>query len=115
MFIVNSQGYKTIKQIITKLREFKINNYAVFDLVISYFAAYLISFPLKPYMTKTQLFYLVLPLSVLTHTIFSVNTPLTDQFWDPKSYYVIKISIIYMIIKGLKLPLPHLSGLSKRS
>lgn len=97
-----------ITQTINKLREFRINNYAIFDLAISYLAAYLISFPLKPYISKTRLFYLVLPLAVLVHTLFSVNTPLTDQFWDPSSYYFIKLSVIYMLLKGLNVKLPFI-------
>ena len=105
----------SIKQIITKLRENRINGFAVFDFVISYFAAYLLSFPLKNVITMKQLFYLVIPVSIIAHTLFRVHTPLTDKFWDPNSHYLIKITAIYMFIKGFNINLTSLPIISRIS
>lgn len=110
--IQNASALESVKAFITKMREVKINDYAVFDLVISYFAAYLLSFPLAPYITRKRLFYLVIPVSIITHTIFGVHTPLTDQFWNPDGFYFIKIVAVYMLLKGFNYnPLGKISTL----
>lgn len=106
---------KTIRQTIAKLREFRINDFAIFDFAISYLAAYLLSFPLAKVITTKQLFYLVIPVSILAHTIFRVHTPLTDRFWDPHAHYLIKIVAIYMLLKGLNINITSLPIISKIS
>ena len=93
------------KKFIHTIRNYKINDYSVFDIFISYFVAYLMSILLKNVISRKRLFYLVLPISILIHTIFNVHTPLTDQFWDVNGYYLVKISILYMAIKGLNIDL----------
>ncbi len=110
--VQSASPLKNVQAFITKMREVKINGYAVFDMVISYFAAYILSFPLAPYITRKRLFYLVIPVSIITHTIFSVHTPLTDQFWNPDGFYFIKIVAVYMLLKGMNYnPLGKISEL----
>ncbi len=110
--VQHTTSLETIQSTIAKLREFKVNGYAMFDFVISYIAAFLLSFPLAKYISRKGLFYLVIPVSIIVHTLAGVHTPLTDQFWEPNSYYTIKLSAIYMLIKGLKYnPLSTLSTL----
>ena len=92
-----------IRDFINKARQVRINGYAIFDFAVSYLAAYLISFPLKPYITRKRLFYLVLPVAVLAHTIFGVHTPLTDQFWDTHNYFLIKFIVIFSLLKALNI------------
>ncbi len=107
---------ESIKQTITKFREIRINDFSIFDFAVSYFAAYLLSFPLKNIITVKQLFYLVIPVSIIVHTLFRVHTPLTDRFWDPNADYFIKITAIYMLLKGLNISLtsfPIISRISK--
>lgn len=110
--INNAISPDAIQSSIAKLREFKINGYSVFDIVLTYFVTYLISFPLAKYISRKQLFYLAIPFSVLVHTICQVHTPLTDQFWDTDGNYLIKFSVLYMIYKGLK-PFKTFQNLSK--
>lgn len=101
-----------IRKIITNLREFRINEFSIFDFAISYLAAYLLSFPLSRYLTKKQLFYLVIPASIITHTLFRVHTPLTDRFWNPNGDYLIKFTAVYMLLQAFKVnPLSKLSAL----
>lgn len=104
-----------IQNVIRNLREFRINDLSFFDFAISYLFAYLISFPLAKYISVKRLFYLVIPVSIIVHTIFSVHTPLTDRFWNPNHDYLIKLTAIYMLFKGLNLSLTKLPIISKIS
>jgi len=103
---------ESIRQTIKKLREFRINDYAIFDFAVSYLAAYLLSFPLKHYFTLKQLFYLVIPVAIIAHTIFRVHTPLTDRFWNPNGDYLIKLTAVFMLFRGLNInPVAKISAL----
>lgn len=86
------------------LRLFKIGDYSIFDLVLTFLLAYLLSFPLKQFgfgITRKQLFYLAIPFSIIIHKLFGIHTPLTDRFFNPKNYYVLKISMLYLTYKGI--------------
>ena len=87
--------------IITFLRSFRIGPFAIFDFA----GTYLIAFLIGPYLKKLgipisreQLMWLALPISVLTHAIFKIKTPLTEMVFDPNGYYTWKVIIIAMII-----------------
>ena len=107
--------FDQIRQIIHKLRQYRINDYSIFDFIISYIAAYLLSFPLVKYFTIKQLIYLVIPLSIITHTLFGVHTTLTDRFWNPDGDYLIKFVAVFMIFRGFNInPMAKISALYKK-
>jgi len=83
------------------LRSIRIGPFAVFDFTITYLFAFLIGPYLKKIgipLTREQLMYLVLPLSVITHLVFGVDTPLTKMILDPYGHFIWKAVIIFMII-----------------
>lgn len=95
--------------VIETLRQYKIGPFAIFDFVISYLIVYLISpilvklskklgFPIS----KVQWLWLVLPVSILTHIAVGNITPLTSMFIEPNKFYLVKITVIFMIYMGLK-------------
>jgi hypothetical protein len=95
--------------IIEYLRQFKIGSFAIFDFTLAYGVAYLIS-PLiiklfayfKITVTKINIMWLVLPVSILTHIIVGTYTPLTKMFLNVHDYYTLKIIVLVMIYFGLK-------------
>lgn len=110
-----NQIINKIRQTIHKLRQFRVNEYSVFDFSISYLAAYLLSFPLANYFTVKQLMYLVVPIAILAHTLFGVHTPLTDRFWNPDGDYLIKLAAVFMLFRGFNIdPLAKISALYKK-
>ncbi len=91
------------------LRQYTIFNYAIFDIVISFGGIYLLS----PILTKIfkiikldiprkSWMYLVLPLSIISHIIVGTFTPMTKNFLDLNSYYVLKIVIIILFVLAIK-------------
>jgi len=94
---------------INYLRSFRIGGYAVFDFTVSYLGFYL----LAPLLTagfrkigitvsRAQWLYLMLPISVVIHLIFSQNTPLVKQLLDLHGGYLLKIVVLLMLYKGIK-------------
>lgn len=91
------------------LRSFRITNYAIFDLAVSFLGIYLLS----PLLTKIFLklnintstlswLLLTLPLSILIHILVGNYTKMTQDFLDPSGHYYIKIFILTLLILGLK-------------
>ena len=91
-----------INSIVSYLRSFTIGDYSIFDLVLTFLLAYLLSFPLKQFgIVRKQLFYLAIPFSIIIHKILGIHTPLTDRFFNPNNYYFLKISMLYLTYKGI--------------
>ena len=87
-------------EIISFLRSFRIGPFAIFDFAISYLAVYLIApylFKIGLKLSREQLLWLTLPISILVHIIFGVMTPLTTMFLDPYGGYLVKILILFML------------------
>ena len=87
-------------EIISFLRSFRSGPFAIFDFAISYLFVYLISpylFKIGLKLSREQLLWLTLPVSILVHIIFGIDTPLTIMFLDPYGGYLVKISILFMI------------------
>ncbi len=91
------------------LRQFRFEGFAIFDFVVSYLGFYLLSpliIKLFSYfnisISKSNIMWLVLPMSILFHIIFKADTPLTKMFLDPSGYYIAKITIILMLFMGLR-------------
>ena len=91
------------------LRSFRIFEYAIFDLAVSFLGILLLS----PLLTKLFLkininiptsswLYLTLPLSILIHMLVGNYTKMTQNFLDPSGHYYIKIVIIGLLVLGIR-------------
>lgn len=92
------------------IRQFKIGEYAIFDFVVSFLFALLIS----PILTKlfriinleiprASWLYLTIPISILVHIIVGNITPMTRDFISLKGGVFIKILIVALVILGIRL------------
>ena len=87
--------------LINLLRSFRIGPFAIFDFAGTYLLAYLIGPHLKKIgipLSREQFMYLVLPLSVLVHFLFGIETPLTEMILAPNEHYIWKGILILMIV-----------------
>ena len=98
-----------MKNIIEFLRQFRAGPFAIFDFAISYISFYLLApyiikffekFDIK--ITKANILWMVLPLSIIFHLLTKQNTPLTMMFLNLNDYYLLKILIGAMVFLGLK-------------
>lgn len=90
--------------ILTFLRSFRIEPFAIFDFALTYLIAYAIGPYLKKIgipLSREQFMYLILPLSLLVHYIFKQETPLTKMVLTPNDYFIWKGIIIFMIIMAI--------------
>lgn len=94
---------------IETLRQFRIGEYAIFDLTISFFGVYL----LAPLFSKIFLKFgiiiprlswvlFTLPLAVLVHLLVGNMTQMTKDFIDVNGHYFIKVLIVGMLVWGLR-------------
>ena len=91
------------------LRQFRLGEYAIFDLVISFLGIYLLSPLLSKLFLKIRInipkknwIFLTLPIGILTHLLVGSMTAMTRDFFDIHSHYIIKIIIIICLFFGLK-------------
>lgn len=91
------------------LRQFRIGEYAIFDLVASFLGIYLLSPLLSKIFRKVRLeipkknwLFLTLPIGILTHILVGKITPMTRDFLDLQGNYILKIIIIGLLILGIK-------------
>ncbi len=95
--------------ILEYLRSFTILDYAIFDLILSFWGVYLLS----PRLTKIFLkiwikikrknwMFLVLPIGIIFHIFFLNFTPMTRDFLNINDFYFLKILIIILLFFGLK-------------
>lgn len=93
------------------LRQFKIGQFAIFDIVISYVGIAILSPILIWFTSKFNLkipviswLWFTLPIAVIFHIIFGQSTPLMKMLTDPWSYqfYVVVLFLIFMIHMGLR-------------
>lgn len=94
--------------ILAFLRQFRIGGFTIFDTAASFLAVYL----LAPLLSRLFRFagldiprkswiYLVLPIGILTHYLSGNKTPMTEEFFDPKGYYLLKLIILILSVLGL--------------
>ena len=86
------------------LRSFRIGPFAIFDFAGTYLLAFLIGPYLKKIgipISREQFMYLALPLSVLIHFIFRIDTPLTKMVLDPNGHYIWKGIMVVMIVLAI--------------
>lgn len=95
--------------IITYLRQFRIEGFTVFDTGASFLGVYI----LAPLLTRAfrligievsrrSWLYLVLPIGILAHYLSGTKTPMTVEFLDPAGYYLLKLAILTLLVLGLK-------------
>ncbi|MDP4008269.1 MAG: hypothetical protein Q8P68_03710 [Candidatus Peregrinibacteria bacterium] len=91
------------------LRQFRVFEYAIFDLVASFLGIYLLSPLLSKLFKKLKLdipklnwVFLTLPISIGTHFAVGTITPMTENFINLHDHYILKIIVIGMTILGLR-------------
>ena len=91
------------------LRSFRIGPFAIFDFTVSYLGFYILSpIIIKIFnflgitITRANIMWLVLPISILTHILVGTYTPLTKMFLETGNYFILKLVILYMLYKGLE-------------
>jgi hypothetical protein len=69
--------------IITQLRSHKVGPFATFDFIASFIGFHLLYPFVKKYISYERWIYAVVPLSVLIHIVFKIDTPLTAMVMGP--------------------------------
>lgn len=90
------------------IRQYRIGPFTMFDTFGTYIVVFLIAPLLSKLFTKmgititrSEWMALALPVALVFHLAFNVNTPFTKMLLDPGNYLA-KIVIIAMVIFGLK-------------
>jgi hypothetical protein len=90
------------------LRQFRLGEYAIFDLATAFLGIYLLSFLLSKIFLKLRIdiskkswVLLTLPIGIITHLLLGKMTPMTRNFLDIHDHYVLKIIIIGLLLLGL--------------
>jgi hypothetical protein len=84
--------------LIKKLREPRIGPFAIFDFAASYTAAWFSAPYLKSYVSREQLLYLTVPLGILVHAIFKIETPLNKMVMGPEGNTLARIIVLAMLV-----------------
>lgn len=94
---------------IAYLRQFRVGPYTIFDFVISYVGVYLLAPVLTKFMQKFNVnisragwLWLTLPLAVIFHFIFRQDTPFMKLLFNPETYFIEPIVLLFMLYMGLK-------------
>lgn len=93
--------------IIESLRQYRILDYAAFDLILAVAGMALVA----PFLSKLFLKLGVkipkkswviwaLPIGVIAHLIVGSMTPMTVRFFDPSGHYILKLVIIGLVVAG---------------
>lgn len=88
--------------ILSKIRNYRLGEYYLFNLIVPFVVAYLLSFITSSYgVSRGQLFLLALPVSIVVYRLLSIPSTLAERFFDHKNYYILKISMLYLTYRGL--------------
>jgi hypothetical protein len=91
----------TFNDTLYKIRNYKLGEYYIFNLIVPFIIAYIISFFTSSYGIKRgQLFLLALPFSIVVYKLLSIPSTLKERFFDNKNYYILKISMLYLTYRG---------------
>jgi hypothetical protein len=93
---------------IETLRSFRVGPFAVFDIATAYIGIYLVA----PYLTKlflligisvtrAQWLWLTLPIALLVHVVFGIDTALTRMVLNPSGHYIAKLVVAGMFFMGI--------------
>ena len=91
------------------LRQFRFDEYAIFDFAVAFLGIYLLSPLLSRIFLKFRIdipkqnwLFLTLPISIFVHLLIGNITPMTRDFIDINSHYFLKILILILLIFGIK-------------
>lgn len=91
------------------LRQFRLAEYAIFDLGVSFLGMYLLSPSLSNIFSKLRIrvpkenwLFLTLPMGILVHVLVGSMTPMTQNFLDMSDHYVLKIIILISFVLGVR-------------
>ena len=91
------------------LRQFRIGEYALFDLSLAILGMALLAPLLSKLFLKLRLkvpkknwLFLALPIGILAHLLVGNITPMTEDFFDPNSHYLLKALILILLVLGLR-------------
>lgn len=91
------------------LRQFRLGEYAIFDLLAAFLGIYLLSPFLSKLLLKIKVkvprqnwLFLTLPLGILAHLLARNITPMTKNFFDLSGHYFLKLLIIVLLWLGLR-------------
>lgn len=91
------------------LRQFRLGDYAIFDVAIAFLGIYLLSpwlsklfLKIKIDIPKKNWLYLTLPIGIISHLLVGQITPLTKNFLDLHDHYILKVFIFILIFIGFK-------------
>ncbi|MDP3956076.1 MAG: hypothetical protein Q8Q18_02440 [bacterium] len=89
------------------LRHFRFLGYAIFDLSLAFLGMALVAPLLSKlflnigiYIPYKSWILWALPIGIVAHLLIGTITPMTAQFIDPSSHYVLKILIVVLILLG---------------
>lgn len=92
----------TTNNTLYKIYNYKLGEYYLFNLILPFIIAYFLSLFTSVYnIHRQQLFLLALPVSIVIHKLFSIQSTLSDRFFDHKNYYILKISMLYLTYRGV--------------
>lgn len=90
------------------LRSFKLGEYAIFDLVLSFLGIYLLAPLLSKIFKKLRLdipkiswILFTLPIGILVHLLVGNITPMTHNFFEPNGNYGLKVFVLVCLLVGL--------------
>lgn len=91
------------------LRHFRLFDYAIFDLVVSFLGMYLLSGILSKFFLKIRIkipkinwVFLTLPIGIVAHLLTWTMTPMTRNFLNLDNFYILKFIILFFLLIGFK-------------
>lgn len=91
------------------LRQFTVGPFTIFDIATAYIGIYLIAPLLTKLFSKIHIYittagwlWLTLPIGVIFHIVFHINTPYMRMLLNPHGSYVAKIVLLFMLYMGLR-------------
>jgi hypothetical protein len=94
---------------IETLRQFRIFEYAIFDLALAFIGIAILAPLLSKLSRKIGLeislkswLLLTLPISIVSHILVGEITPMTESFLRPEGHYLLKIITVIVLFWGIK-------------
>lgn len=91
------------------LRQFRFSGYAIFDFIAAFLGIYLLAPLLSKIFLKIRIdipkrnwLFLTLPIGIAAHLLVGNITPMTKDFLDIQSHYILKILILGLLIFGIR-------------
>lgn len=91
------------------IRQFRIGEYAIFDLAVAFLGVYLLAPLLSKLFLKLRLnvpkinwLFLTLPIGILVHILVGSITPMAANFLDFSGHYILKVLILGLLFLGFR-------------